>query len=165
MHPKLAVFTAIILSIPLAHADPAVVVTLDSIAKRVRAQNPDLAAARLRIAEALGRSKQSGRLENPSLETSFQHTRDFREGGVEIGLSQKFPVTDRLRREKEISLAELQAAEMEVKQAEQKLVGEAQLALVDVLSIRQRRELLSKQSTLTTQLADSITASAEKGEG
>jgi cobalt-zinc-cadmium efflux system outer membrane protein len=165
MSPKFAVFAALLLCTTGVHADPAVVVTLDSIGKRVRAQNPDLAAARLRIAEALGRSKQSGRLDNPTLETSFQHNSRFREGAIEIGISQKFPVTDRLIREKEISLAELEAAELEVKRVEQKLIADARAALVDVLSIRQRRELLSKQSTLTSQLADSITAAAEKGEG
>lgn len=148
-----------------AIAATSVVVTLNSIPDRIRVQNPDLAAARLRIAEALGRSKQAGRLDNPQLETSFQHNSRFREGAVEIGLSQKFPVTDRLRREKEISLTELKAAEFEVRQVEQRLVADASQALVEVLALRQRRELLTQQSTLTTQLAESIAAAAKKGEG
>ena len=79
------------------HAAPAVVVTLSSVGDRVRSQNPDLAAARLRIGEALGRSSQAGRLPNPELETSFEHNPQFREGKLEIGFSQRFPVTGRLR--------------------------------------------------------------------
>lgn len=166
MFPKITAFCAAsFLMVPALHAGPAVVVTPDTIPKRVRAQNPDLAAARLRIAEALGRMKQAGRLHNPQLETSFQHNSNFREGAIEIGISQKFPVTDRLRREKSISLTELEAAELEVRQVEQKLVADANRALIEVLAIRQRKDLLNRQSTLTAQLADSIKAAAEKGEG
>ena len=69
---------------PLA-AEPAVVVTPGNIADRVRSQNPDLAAARLRIDEAVGRMNQSGRLANPELETGFEHNARFREGRFEIG--------------------------------------------------------------------------------
>ena len=154
-----------LLACPALHAEPSVVVTLTSIPERVRAQNPDLAAARLRISEALGRMKQSGRLDNPQLETSFQHNQNFREGAIEIGVSQKFPITGRLRQEKDISLTELKAAEFEVRQVEQKLVAEASKSLVEVLAIRQRRELLTRQVTLTNELAESITKAAEKGEG
>lgn len=149
----------------MAHAAPGVVVTFASLPERVRAQNPDLAAARLRIAEALGNARQSGRLENPQLETSFEHDRRFREGTAEIGLSQRFPITDRLRREKEISLTAIQAAEQEVRLVEQKILAEANRTLVEILSIRQRRDLLARQSGLTTEFAESISAAAEKGEG
>ncbi len=162
---SIAAFAAISLILPDAHAAPAVVVTLSSIPDRVRAQNPDLAAARLRIDEAVGRMRQAGRLENPQLETSFQHNSRFREGAVEVGISQSFPVTSRLRLEKEISVTGLKAAELEVRQVEQKLIGGANAALVEVLAIRQRRELLNQQSKLTTELAESIRAAAEKGEG
>ena len=166
MFSKIIAFCAAsFLVVPALQARPSVVVTPDTIPKRVRAQNPDLAAARLRIAEALGRMKQSGRLDNPQLETSFQHNSNFREGAIEIGISQKFPVTDRLRREKSISLTELEAAELEVRQVEQKLVADANRAIIEVLAIRQRKDLLNRQSTLTAQLADSIKTAAEKGEG
>jgi outer membrane protein, heavy metal efflux system len=160
-----ASLAAITLLSSFLHADPSVVVTFSSIHDRVRNQNPDLAAARLRIAEALGRAKQSGRLENPNLETSFEHNSRFREGRAEIGISQKFPVTNRLSLEKNLSLTELQAAEAEVREVERQLVSQARHALIDVLALRQRRELLNEQSTLTTQLAESITQAAEKGEG
>ncbi len=160
---KLTIFTIVCAS--ALKAAPAVVVTLTSIPERIRAQNPDLAAARLRIAEALGRSHQAGRLDQPPLETTFQHTSGFREGAIEIGISQKFPVTSRLRQEKEISLTELKAAEWEVRQAEQQLIAEANKSLIEILAIRQRKELLNRQSQLTTQLAESISAAAEKGEG
>ena len=98
-------------------AEPAAVVSLASIGDRIRAQNPDLAAARLRIQEALGRMNQSGRLANPELETSIEHNPQFREGKIEVGFSQRFPVTGKLALEKEISLLELKASEAEVREA------------------------------------------------
>lgn len=166
MFSKFTIFcTASCLVVSALSAAPAVIVTQETIPKRVRAENPDLAAARLRINEAVGRMKQAGRLDNPQLETSFQHTRDFREGAIELGISQKFPVTDRLKREKSISVTELKAAELEVRQVEQKLVADANRSLIEVLAIRQRKVLLNRQSALTQELAESIRVAAEKGEG
>lgn len=100
--PKHHFFTlvACALTIQSMAAAPSVVVTLHSFGDRIRAQNPDLAAARLGIQEALGRLTQSGQLSNPELETSLESNSRIREGRLEIGLSQRFPVTERLQLEK-----------------------------------------------------------------
>jgi hypothetical protein len=84
----------------VARAEPALVVTESTVGQRVRAQNPDLAAARLCIAEALGRRNQAGKLSNPVLEGGLEHNSRFREGRLEVGFAQKFPVTDRLHLKK-----------------------------------------------------------------
>jgi cobalt-zinc-cadmium efflux system outer membrane protein len=146
-------------------AEPSVVVTLDSIAGRIRAQNPDLAAARLRIDEAVGREKQAGRLKNPELETSLENNADFREGKLEVGFSQRFPVTDRLGLEKGISITQIKAAEMEVREVERQLVAGAKTSVIRVLSIRQRRELLRNQITLASEFSEKLSATSTKGEG
>jgi len=146
-------------------AEPSVVVTLDSIAGRIRAQNPDLAAARLRIQEALGRMNQSGRLTNPDLEVSVDNSTLSREGTIELGFSQRFPVTDRLRLEKEVSLTELKSAEAEVRETERQLTGQARSAVVKVLANRQRRNLLREQSEVLGQFAAFLSEAATKGEG
>ncbi len=146
-------------------ASPAEIVTYDSLPGRIRASNPDLAAARLRIDEALGRMNQSGRLSNPDLETSFEHDPRFREGKLEIGFFQRFPVTGRLRLEREISVTQLKAAEAEVREVERRLVSEARQALVHVLAIRQRRELLREQERLSKEFSDHLRSVAERGEG
>jgi len=146
-------------------ADPAVIVSLASIGDRIRAQNPDLAAARLRIQEALGRMNQSGRLANPELEAGFDHNPRFREGKFEIGFSQRFPVTDRLRLEKDVSLTELKSSEAEVREVERQLAGQARQAVVKVLATRQRRELLRQQAGVSKQFADFLSDIAAKGEG
>ena len=163
--PKFGTVLACALTIASLHAQPSLVITLASVRDRVHSQNPDLAAARLRIREARARLKQAGRLSNPELESSFRHNPAFNEGSFEIGLSQRFPLTNRLQLEKEVSLTELEAAAMEVKDVERRLAAEASTALIEVLAIRLQRELLAGQNQLTTELAESIRQAAEKGEG
>ena len=145
-------------------AEPGTVVTLSSVGDRVRSQNPDLAAARLSIKEAIGRMNQSGRLENPMLETGLEHNTRFSEGLFELGVSQKFPVTNRLKLEKNLGATSVQAAQTEVREITNQLVGEARAALVRVLAVRERKELLNEQAGLANELADFIAEVAKKGE-
>ena len=145
-------------------AEPGAVVTLDSVGDRVRAQNPELAAARLAISEAVGRMRQSGRLENPELEVEAEHNDDFAERRLEIGLRQKFPVTSRLRLERELGATRVRAAENEVREVANRLTGEARAALVELLALRERRALVRQQSEVSGELADFIQESARKGE-
>ncbi|MES2924469.1 MAG: TolC family protein [Verrucomicrobiota bacterium] len=161
---SMAVLALAFVCLPLP-AEPAVVVSLASIGGRIRAQNPDLAAARLRIREALGRMNQAGRLANPELEAGFDHNPKFDEGKFEIGLSQRFPVTDRLKLEKDVSLTELKSAEAEVREVERQLTGQARVAVVKILANRQRRELLREQSGVSGAFAKFLSDIAVKGEG
>jgi cobalt-zinc-cadmium efflux system outer membrane protein len=146
-------------------AEPSVVVTLGSIGDRIRAQNPDLAAARLRIQEAVGRMNQSGRLSNPEIETSLQHTSSFREGTIQIGLSQRFPVTNRLQLEKQVSLSLLKSSEAEVREVERQLIGKARELMVKLLVTRQRRVLLKEQFAVSGEFAKFLSEVIRKGEG
>lgn len=157
--------TTCALAVPPLAAEPAVVVTPDNITDRIRSQNPDLAAARLQINETVGRMTQSGRLDNPELELGLEHNSRFREGRFEIGFSQRFPVTDRLRIEKEITLTELKAAEAEVREVERQIVAKARKLLVKVLVTRQRRNLLREQNALAREFANFLAKTAAKGEG
>jgi cobalt-zinc-cadmium efflux system outer membrane protein len=161
-------FIALLSCVFTAHpliAETSVLVTLDSIGGRIRSQNPDLAAARLRIQEAVGRMNQSGRLTNPELETSLEHNSRFREGKLEVGFSQKFPVTNRLQLEKDVSLTELKASEAEVREVERQIIAKAREAVVKVLATRQRRELLREQVVVSKEFAEFLTDVVAKGEG
>lgn len=162
---RIGVLTAFCLIAPPLHAQSSVVVTLSSVGDRIRSQNPDLAAARLRIREAVGRANQSGRLSNPELETSIEHNPSFREGRFEIGFSQRFPVTERLRQEKELSATEIQAAEAEVREVERGIAAAARQNVVKVLAVRDRRILLKQQVELANQFSSFLTEVAAKGEG
>lgn len=146
------------------HAAPGVVITLENVPQRVRADHPDLAAARLRIREASARWIQSGRLENPRLEVALEHTPRFNERRAEVGLSQRFPVTNRLALEKSVSRTLIEAAEAEVKEFERVLVEEAMAAVVEVLAVRGRSELLGLQRDGAAEFADRLGVAAERGE-
>ncbi|HZJ15742.1 MAG TPA: TolC family protein, partial [Chthoniobacteraceae bacterium] len=87
---------------------------------RALAHNPGLVAARLRIDEAQGRLRQSGRLSNPELEVELSRNVRSPEGAWSVGFKQQFPLTARLRLEKAISSAELAAAVAEVRNEERK---------------------------------------------
>jgi cobalt-zinc-cadmium efflux system outer membrane protein len=161
----LRVVMACALTVAPIYAESSLVVTLASVRDRIRSQNPDLAAARLRIQEALGRMNQSGRLANPELETSLEHNPRFREGRFEIGFSQRFPVTGRLQLEKDVSLTGVKASEAEVREVERLLTGRAREAVVKILATRQRRELLREQSRVSGGFAEFLSEIAAKGEG
>ncbi len=148
----------------LSFAEPVEILSYESIPSRIRHGNPTLAAARFRINEAIGRMNQSGRLSNPSVEAGIDHNIQSAEGKIEVGFSQKFPVTNRLALEKEITLAGVEAAEQEVRDVERLLIAEARQEFVRVLSIRERMDLLIKQKDLSNELADFISGAAERGE-
>lgn len=140
------------------------IVTFDNIPGRIARDNPDLSAARFRIKEATGLMHQAGRPSNPELEAGWKNNANFREGTIEIGISQRFPVTNRLHLEKQISVAALKAAEAEVAEAQRSIVAEARTALVEVLALRQQRALRSQQVKIARKLANFTRAAADKGE-
>ncbi|MBK1834325.1 TolC family protein [Roseibacillus ishigakijimensis] len=150
---------------PLAAAAPSgLIVGLDTIPNRIRAHNPALAAARWRIAEARGTQQASGLRDNPELEGGFSFNNTLREGGLELGLSQRFPVTNRLQLEKTVTTTLVLQAEAEVQAVEQQLIHEARTQLVEILTLRQQLALRSEQITLAGELAAFIEEAATKGE-
>lgn len=159
------ILSILLLAAPCLHGESSLVVTQAMLPDRIHSQNPDLAAARLRIREALARVRGAGRLSNPEVQMSAEQNRDFTEGRLELGFSQRFPVTDRLRREKEISMAQVSMAEAEVREVERTLIARARVSLIEVLALRERRALLEAQAKVTAELAESVRQAAAKGEG
>ena len=145
-------------------AAPSEILSFEGISPRIRKYNPKLAAARFRIDEAIGLAKQSGRLSNPSLDTGISNNPRTNEGSLEIGFTQKFPLTRRLGIEKEISGTEIQAAEAEVKNVERLLIAEARKEFVMAVAIRDRKNLLKQQQDLATELANFIATKSKQGE-
>ncbi|MBJ7395253.1 MAG: TolC family protein [Akkermansiaceae bacterium] len=150
--------------LPLS-AESTLVISLSSVGKRIQTQNPDLAAARLRIEEATGRMNQSGRLKNPELEAAAEQNSAFRGWRLQVGLSQRFPLTARLRLEREVSLSDVKSSEAEVQEIQRQLVCQARIAVVKILSGRQHRDLLKQQMEASEKFAEFVSAMASKGEG
>lgn len=141
-----------------------VTLNLTNMGDAVARLNPDLMAARLRIEEARARVRQAGLLSNPQLSTRFQQEPSFRELGGGVGFSQAFPVTARLRLEKEVTTAEVAVAEAEVGDVERRFTGEARRLAVQFLALQQQKELRSRQLKLARDLADYTDKVAQKGE-
>jgi cobalt-zinc-cadmium efflux system outer membrane protein len=146
-------------------ARPATTVSFDSVAGLVRSGNPDLSAARLRVAEATARAKQAGLHANPEIESEFRHDPAFREGGLEIAFTQRFPVTARLRLEKAVAVADIKSAEAEIADRERELIADARETVLKCVAARERKSLLAEQAKLAGEFATFLGASAAKGEG
>lgn len=146
-------------------AMPTTTLSPESVGGLIRSGNPDLAAARLRVAEAIARATQAGRLSNPEIESEVRHTPDFREGSLEIGFTQRFPVTSRLKLEKAVALADIKSAEAEIAERERELITSARLLVVKCLAARERKSLLVEQARLAGEFAAFLAGSAAKGEG
>jgi len=136
----------------------------ESAVDRALAHNPGLVAARLRIDEAQGRLRQSGRLSNPELEVELSRNVRSPEGAWSVGFKQQFPLTARLRLEKAISSAELAAAVAEVRNEERKLVGQVRTAAVKVLALKSQRAAREKQLATSRELAGFMGKRVEAGE-
>lgn len=139
--------------------------TLESAPAYAARHNLTLAAARLRIDEARGRLNQAGRLSNPDLELELNRNVRMPEGSVNVSLMQRFPLTARLRLEKNVSRAELAAAEAEVRNAERKLTADVRTAVVKLLGIHAQQALRETQIGNSRELAEFLRRRVEVGEG
>ncbi len=154
-------------SVPVSalQAREALIISLDLIEDRVSKQNPDLAAARKRIDEAMGRLTQSGRLSNPVLGIDASHDPDFLEHSFSVSVAQKFPLTNRLSLARTMSEASLRAAEAEVKDVERRLASSAKELVIRILAIKKQGQLLRKQQSLADEFASHLRELSKKGEG
>ena len=138
--------------------------TLESAVPYALRHHPDLAAARCAIEEARGRLAQSGRLAHPEAEANLQPNLNGREFSAELGLVQRFPLTQRLRLERAVSQAELTAAIAEVQAAEQRLAAAVRSAAVKLLSLDDTRALKERLAATSAAAAEAARRTAAQGE-
>jgi outer membrane protein, heavy metal efflux system len=155
--------TAIVLAFSAAISN-AVTLTTEEAASRATRNNAALRAARLRIDEAKGRLLGAGRLANPETEFEFSQNPRMPERTFAVSWIQKFPVTARLRLEKAVSRAELEAAQAEVRNAERKLAGEVRIAAVKLLTLERMRGLRGQQISNSDELVGFMTKRVSTGE-
>lgn len=143
--------------------------SLAEVVPTALAKNADLVAARLAIDEAQGRLVQSGRLTNPELEVEVKPQVNLgglgAQGVFAVGFTQRFPLTARLRLEKEVSRAALAVARAEVRDAERRLAAEALTGAIGLLAMDSQRNLKERQLTNSRELAAVAGKSATLGEG
>tara|TARA_R110002096_G_scaffold428258_2_gene639702 strand:- start:8165 stop:9511 length:1347 start_codon:yes stop_codon:yes gene_type:complete len=123
------------------------------------ANNPELRAARYQIAVAQANLKWAGRLNDPEFElgaNTDQWGLNDNESLVEVALSQKFPLTDRLKRERNLSEVDLALAKAEVHVAEWNLAAEVRQATVDALALQRQIRLRQELKGVLAELAGQI---------
>ena len=139
--------------------------TLETAAAHALRHNADLAAARFGIEEARGRFQQSGRLANPALGSELKPGVNGREGGASIGFMQRFPLTSRLRLERQVSAKLLTVAVAEVRDAERRLAAQVRTAAVQVLALEAQLALKERQLANNRALGALARKIAGTGEG
>lgn len=103
--------------------------TADEAVREALAANRDLQAARFSIDIARGERLQAGRFENPQLQLGFSDDFAFNAEGERsgsIGLSQSFPITSRLARQKDVASKDVAIAQAEIQDFIRRLIAEVQ---------------------------------------
>jgi cobalt-zinc-cadmium efflux system outer membrane protein len=118
--------------------------TADDAVREALAGNRDLQAARFTIDVARGRLLQAGRLANPELEGAYADDFAFKSEGERTGsagFAQRFPVTTRLGRERDVAGGDVAIAEAEVRDFVRRLVAEVQSAFYAIRALDERIEV------------------------
>jgi cobalt-zinc-cadmium efflux system outer membrane protein len=138
--------------------------SLSGIGPRVRSSHPSLKAARLAVEEAKGRHLAAGRLANPVAGMEYQNEDLVSPSALMFSIDQSFPVTRRLSLEKKLTSQLVSAAELEVQDAERRVISEAQSLAVQILALNQQRALRVEQTALATKLSEFVKGRADAGE-
>lgn len=164
---KLKLCSFLALSLVLATKSPAaeMTFTLEGAVNHALTNNADLAAARLGVDEARGRSEQAGRWSNPELETEIKPNVRGREGSFSVGFNQRFPLTSRLRLEKTVSRAQLVVAQAEVREFERRLALEVRTTGVRLVALENHTALQAKQLENGRALGTALRKLVTTGEG
>ena len=136
--------------------------TAESAAALAIKGNKELTAARFVLQEAQGRARGVGRLPNPELETEVAAGQNF-EGRVSVGILQRFPLTDRLRLERQLSDWDLRMAELEVREQEWQITVAVRKAFVDLACAREALSISSRQAESSAALTKTVEAAVEAG--
>ena len=125
-------------------------------------ENKELSSARLLVNEALGRARRAGVLSNPELEMEIAGGQDF-EGRVMAGITQRFPLTARLRLERQLSDLDVKMADLEVQVAEWKLILAVRRSFYIAAAAHEAHAISLRQVNLADALAKSVAEGVNAG--
>ena len=136
--------------------------TAASAVRLALTHNPEMIAARQLIREAEARTRESGRLQNPELEAEIAGGQDS-EGRLSVGITQRFPLTARLRLERNLSALAVHSARLEVRERERQLALAAREAHIELAAARDARAILQRQSQAAAEFAATLRQGARQG--
>ena len=149
------------LSYSMAAQEPMRLTAESSVAIAIKG-NKELVAARFLVQEAEGRARGAGRLPNPELETEVAGGRDF-EGRVMAGVLQRFPLTGRLRLERELSDWDVRIAGLEVGEKEWQLAVATRKAFYEFVAAREAVAVSVRQADLAAAFTKSLAEGVDAG--
>jgi len=160
---------ALLMSISLGLASGASAVGLgrDAAIEAALANNLELRVAALEIDRAHSRLRWAGRLSNPELELSGASDfigEDEDEGGFEIAFSQRFPITSRLKDEKEVRRRDVDIAEIEFRIRQRQLAFEVEKAWIALRAARRSEQASSRLLEVNADISEFLTGRVEVGE-
>ncbi len=154
-------------NIPGHTAEKISVLSLDQVIQSALANNRDLKIAALEIERTKARHRWSGRLSNPTLNISGSS--DFAglgddESNFGISFSQKFPLTSRLRNEREVRRVQVLLAETELAENRRLLAYEAHQLAVEFLAAKTSKTAQSRLIRLNQEITDFLQKQVTIGE-
>lgn len=149
------------LSYSMAAQEPMRLTAESSVAFAIKG-NKELVTARFLVQEAEGRARGAGRLPNPELETEVAVGRDF-EGRVMAGVLQRFPLTGRLRLERELSDWDVRIAGLEVGEKEWQMAVATRKAFYEFVAAREAVAVSVRQADLAAAFTKSLAEGVDAG--
>lgn len=136
--------------------------TAEAAARMAAERHPELIAARGLVAEAEARARTKGRLPNPVLEAEIAGGQDS-EGRVSVGLMQRFPLTSRLRIERQLSALDVKNARLEVEEKTLEVASAARIAFYEYAAACEAVRLARSQTEAAAAFADSLEKARAEG--
>lgn len=140
--------------------------TRDEAIQSAFSNNRDLAIATLEIKRALSKLKWSGRLDNPELEieaASDEPGNNENEGSFTVGFTQSFPLTSRLKDERNLRHYQVILAEAEIAEHRRGLAGKVDAAIVELMTTREKIEVSNQLVALNKKMVDFLKEQAKQG--
>ncbi|MEX2578772.1 MAG: TolC family protein [Verrucomicrobiales bacterium] len=148
-------------------ADDEVSLSREEAVRLAFRNNRELGIAALEVERAASRLRWSGRLDNPELELSASSDAvglGDDESTYEVAFSQRFPLTSKLRREKDVRRHQVILAEAEVAERRRELAGKVDLAVVELLATRERIRLQRQLAELNREILEFLRDQVKRGE-
>lgn len=124
--------------------------------------NIELKAVRMGIDAAQGRTSQTGKMANPEFEAEFGNDMLFKnegEYGMKFAISQKFPLFNRLTKEKNLAEIDIKLAENEFLNVSRLLAQDVELAYIEIAQkhaeIKIKEDMLSASKRFKETLSES----------
>ncbi len=159
-------FITVITGIIAQAQEPIQTLTSDQAVDLALKENLGLAAARIQVEEARGRSKQAGLYPNPDIESSFGFDTIFANDGERnfaAGINQPIPLSGRIGAQKEVANVNVNLTLSDVANSERLLVQNVRQTFIELLAIEEQLKLQETLINLNSELLDGIEAGIKEG--